>query len=261
MAGDVLKDIIAVKKERIAQARSAVSLDELKQKLHTAPAARPFARALQKPNQISLIAEIKRASPSRGVFRPDFDHCRIAAVYKELGVQAVSVLTEEDHFQGRLTHLRDVRELTALPLLRKDFIIEPYQLYESRAWGADAVLLIAECLSRDTLSELLALAGELGLECLVEVHSEKELRKILKLKVPTIGINNRNLRDLSVDFKTTEQLYPLVPREKTVVVESGISRRQDVLFLKILGVNAVLIGSAFMEAPDIRQRVEEIMGW
>ena len=121
--------------------------------------------------------------------------------------------------------------------------------------------MIAECLSRDTLSELLALAGELGLECLVEVHSEKELRKILKLKVPTIGINNRNLRDLSVDFKTTEQLYPLVPREKTVVVESGISRHQDVLFLKILGVNAVLIGSAFMEAPDIRQRVEEIMGW
>lgn len=261
MKTDMLKEIIKKKQERIAFAKQQVSLDDLKAQISGLGAARPFSPAISKPRTISLIAEIKKASPSRGVIREDFNVLDIAGTYQEAGVQAISVLTEEDYFQGSPAYLNEVRLAAQVPILRKDFILDAYQVYESRALGADAILLIADILTKDMISEFMEIARSLGLECLVEVHTEKELKKVLNLKVPLIGINNRDLHSLEVDFKITQQLFPLVPKEKTVVVESGVKTAQDVLFLKILGVNAVLIGEAFMSAANIRAKIEEVMGW
>jgi len=258
---DVLKDIVAKKRERIALAKQALPEEELKQRLIGLSPTRPFIEAITKPRQICLIAEIKKASPSKGVIREIFVPVEIARIYEETGVQAISVLTEEDFFSGNLAYLAEVRNAVKLPILRKDFILEPYQVYESRVFGADAILLIEDLLSRDKIIELTELAESIGLDCLVEVGDEKALKKALNLKVPLIGINNRNLHTLEVDSKTTEKLFTLIPKDKSVVVESGIKTSQDVLFLKILGVNAVLIGTAFMESPDIRRKVEEVMGW
>jgi len=258
---DALKEIVAKKKERLLQDKQTLGLEELKQRIAAAGPIRSFRQAISKPRNISLIAEIKKQSPSRGLIRQDFDHRQIASIYQELEVQAVSVVTEQDYFAGAPEFLSNVRDLVKMPLLRKDFIFDPYQVYESRALGADAILLIADLLTKDAIQELSGVATELGMDSLVEVHSEKELKKVLNLKMPLLGINNRDLHTLEVDLKTTERLYTLIPRDKTVVVESGIKTYQDTLFLKILGVNAVLIGEAFMEAPDIRKKVEEVMGW
>jgi indole-3-glycerol phosphate synthase len=259
---DALKDIIAKKKERLVLAKQALSEEELKAKALQSPAAKPFIEAINKPRVISLIAEVKKASPSKGVIRENFNLQEIATAYKEAGVQAVSVLTEEDYFLGNINYIAEVKAAADLPVLRKDFIFEAYQIYESRFFGADAILLIADLLTKDKLVELMEVASGLGLDYLVEVHTEKELKKVLTLKnVPLIGINNRDLHTLEVDLKTTEKLFTLIPRDKVVVVESGIKTYQDMLFLKVLGVNAVLIGEAFMASPDIRKKVEEVMGW
>ncbi|MDP2830957.1 MAG: indole-3-glycerol phosphate synthase TrpC [Candidatus Omnitrophota bacterium] len=258
---DILKQIVAKKKERILLAKQQLSQEDLIAKLAGLPATRPFKEAISKPKQICLIAEIKQASPSRGIIRQNFNLEEIARFYQEAGVQAVSVLTEEDFFSGNLAYLNQVKNIITGPILRKDFILESYQVYESRYFGADAILLIADLLTKDKLLELMQIADSLGLDYLVEVHDEKELKKVLSLKVPIIGINNRNLRTLEIDFKTTEKLFTLIPKEKIVVVESGIKNSQDVLFLKILGASSVLIGSTFMEAADIKSKVEEVMGW
>ncbi len=258
---DILKDIVAKKKERITLSQQQLSLEDLKAKLDGLPATRPFREAISKPRQISLIAEIKQASPSKGVIRQNFNLAEIARAYQEAGVQAVSVLTEEDFFSGNPAYLNEVKTIFSGPVLRKDFILESYQVYESRYLGADAILLIADLLTKDKLVEFMQIADELGLDYLVEVHDEKELKKVLNLKVPIIGINNRNLRTLEIDFKTTEKLFTLIPKDKVVVVESGIKNSQDVLFLKILGASAVLIGTAFMESADIKSKVDEVMGW
>ena len=259
---DILKDIVQKKKEKIILAKQEFPEADLRAKIQYLPPARPFIEAINKPRQISLIAEIKKQSPSAGVIRQDFNHHEIAKIYQEAGVQAISVLTEENYFGGNINYINEVKNFSDVPILRKDFILEPYQVLESRVFGADAVLLIADLLTQDTITELVAQAADLGMDSLVEVHSEKELKKVLKLKgVSLIGINNRDLHTLEVDFKITEKLFPLIPKDKTVVVESGIKSYQDVLFLKILGVNAVLIGEAFMEAQDIRKKVEEVMGW
>ena len=258
---DVLKEIIAKKKERLLLAKQNITEEELKARIHGLPATRSFIKAISKPRQISLIAEIKKASASRGLIREDFNLQAIARIYEEVQVQAVSVLTEEDYFLGQISYINEVKSVVSCPVLRKDFILEAYQVYESRLAGADAILLIADILTREQITEFMQIAAGLGLECLVEIHDEKELKKVLNLKVPLIGINNRNLRTLEVDFKNTEKLYPLIPKDKVVVVESGIKSYQDTLFLKILGVNVLLIGTAFMEAQDIRKKVEEIMGW
>lgn len=260
-AVDVLKEIVARKKERILQARQQLTQEQLQEKIIALPAPRPFLEAINKPRVISLIAEIKKASPSAGLIRPELNPADIARAYQEAGVQAISVLTEEDHFQGALGYLNEVKAVAEAPILRKDFILEPYQVYESRCFGADAILLIADLLSKDSLSELMGLSASLGMDCLVEAHTEKELKKVLNLKAPIIGINNRDLHTLEVDSKTTERLFPLIPKGKVVVVESGIKTSQDVLFLKILGVSACLIGQTFMQAQDIRAKVEEVMGW
>jgi indole-3-glycerol phosphate synthase len=258
---DILKDIIEKKKERIILAKQSFLEEDLKAKIKDLPPTRPFIQTIYKPRFISLIAEIKRQSPSSGIIRQEFNLGEIARAYQEVGVQAISVLTEEDFFGGNTSYINEVKNLVTVPVLRKDFILEPYQVYESRFFGADAILLIADLLSKERLSELIQLAESLGLDCLVEVHTEKELKKVLGLKASLIGINNRDLHTLEVDFKTTERLYPLIPKDKVVAVESGIKIRQDVLFLRILGVNAVLIGETFMEAEDIRKKVEEVMGW
>jgi indole-3-glycerol phosphate synthase len=259
---DALKNIIARKKEKIALNKQTLTQEELINRISTLPPTKPFIESIAKPKQISLIAEIKKASPSAGLIRQDFDPLKIASIYQEAQVQAISVLTEEDFFQGSLNDLNQVRQTISLPLLRKDFILEPYQVYEARAYGADAILLIADILTREAITELSELAQSLGLDALVEVHDEKELKKILKLKnLPLIGINNRSLNTFEVDFTTTQKLFPLIPKDKTVVVESGIKSYQDVLFLRILGVSAVLIGEAFMRADNIYNKVEEIMGW
>lgn len=259
---DLLKEIILKKKEKILFAKQQIPEEELKIRVQGLPPTRPFIEAISRPRQISLIAEVKKQSPSAGIIRQDFNPQEIAKIYQDAGVQAISVLTEEDYFGGNLSYINEIKGLINLPILRKDFILEPYQVCESRYFGADAILLIADLLSKQKLSELIGIAFDLGLDCLVEVHTEKELKKVLKLKnVSLIGINNRDLHTLEVDFKTTQKLFPLIPKDKVVVVESGIKSYQDVLFLKILGVSAVLIGEAFMEAPDIRKKVEEIMGW
>jgi indole-3-glycerol phosphate synthase len=283
---DILREIIQKKKEKVLLAKQNISEEDLKVKVQGLAPCRPFIEAINKPRQISLIAEIKKASPSRGIIRQDFNLQEIARIYQECGVQAISVLTEEDYFQGNISYVNEVRNLVEVPILRKDFILESYQVYESRLFGADAILLIVDLLTKDELSDLMGIANNLGMDCLVEVHTEKELKKILNLKVPLIpngitlvgqsaesrsnaqkfttfgiGINNRDLHTLEVDFKTTEKLFPLIPKEKTVIVESGIKTAQDVLFLKILGASAVLIGEVFMQAQDIKGKIEEIMGW
>ncbi|MEK6728241.1 MAG: indole-3-glycerol phosphate synthase TrpC [Candidatus Omnitrophota bacterium] len=259
---DTLKEIIQKKKEKTLLAKQALPEEELKARLQGLPAARPFIEAISRRGEISLIAEIKKASPTLGIIRENFNLLEISSAYKEAGVQAVSVLTEEDFFLGNISYINEAKNLIDVPILRKDFILEPYQVYESRAYGADAVLLIAELLNQEAISQLVEIASGIGLDCLVEVHTDKELKKILKLKgISLIGINNRNLHTLEVDSKTTEKLFPLIPKDKTVVVESGIKSYQDVLFLKILGVSALLIGSAFMQAYDINKKVEEVMGW
>jgi indole-3-glycerol phosphate synthase len=280
---DILKEIVLKKKEKILLAKQQLTEEALKERLSGLAPARPFIEAINKARQISLIAEIKKASPSRGIIRENFNHLELAKIYADSGAQAISVLTEEDYFLGNISFINEVKSITELPVLRKDFILEPYQIYESRVFGADAVLLIADLLSVERLCELISLAESLGLDCLVEVHEEKELKKVLNLKIPAplenqkepgpkrgntkkfidfvIGINNRNLHTLEVDFKITEKIFPLVPKDRIIVVESGIKKAQDVLFLKILGASAVLIGEAFMEACDIKAKIEEIMGW
>ena len=258
---DVLGEIIAKKRERINLAKQQLCLEDLKSRIQGLEPARRFIEAIDKPRKISLIAEIKKASPSCGVIRQDFDPVRIAGIYKQAGAQALSILTCEDYFMGDIDYLQQVRQAVDLPILRKDFIIEPYQIYESRAFGCDALLLIAGLLTQKALSEFLDLAHSLGLECLVETHTESDIKKALKAKAGLIGINNRDLHTLEVDIKTTQRLYPLIPKDKPVVVESGIKTYQDVLFLKILGVRAVLIGQAFMQARDINQTVNQVMGW
>lgn len=258
---DTLEEIVLKKQEKILLAKQNLPEEDLKAQISNLAPTRPFIEAINKPRLVSLIAEIKRQSPSRGIIREDLNHQEVAKIYQDCGVQAISVLTEEDYFAGNISYINEIKNLVELPILRKDFILESYQVYESRFYGADAILLIADLLSKEKLLELTRLAGDLGLDCLVEVHSEKELRKVLSLKDIIIGINNRNLHTLEVDFKITEKLYPLIPKDRIVVVESGIKTYQDILFLKILGVRAVLIGEAFMEAQDIKKKVEEIMGW
>lgn len=258
---DCLKDIISRKKERIILAKQALSEDDLKNKVFGMPLPRPFIEAINKPKAISLIAEIKKQSPSQGVICQEFVPADIAKSYKEAGAQGISVLTEEDFFAGSPDFINQVKSAADLPVLRKDFIIDTYQVYESRIIGADAILLIADLLAKDKILEFMKIADSLGLDCLVEVHTEKELKKVLDLKVPLIGINNRDLHTLEVDSKTTERLITLVPKDKVVVVESGLKNSQDILFLKILGVKAVLVGESILRAEDKPEKIKDLMGW
>ena len=263
MQSDFLKEVILKKKEKLIIKKSQLPLEVLKEKLNSF-SKKPisFYKAISKKNKLCLIAEIKKSSPCQGVLREDFDPLKIASDYKEVGADSLSVLTEKDYFGGDLSYISLIKEKIDLPILRKDFIVDLYEVYESKLAGAAALLLIVELFSKETLSEYLEIAENLEIECLLEINSEKDLKRALSLKkAKIIGINNRNLHTLEVDLKTTERLFPLIPKDKIVVVESGISNYKDVLFLKVLGVNAVLIGSAFMTASDIKSKVKEVMGW
>jgi indole-3-glycerol phosphate synthase len=255
----ILDRIVADKREELARRQREEPFGTLRWKTRGMPAPRSLAAALR-ARRPGLIAEIKRASPSRGPLRADLDVVALARIYAEAGASAISVLTEERYFQGSLADLKAVREAVDVPLLRKDFIFDMYQVFEARAYGADAVLLIAAILNPGLLTSLIALARSLGLECLVEVHDEPELERALMAGAEIVGINNRDLRTFEVDLATTERLRPLVPAEVTVVAESGVHTRADVQRLAALDVHGVLIGEALVLADDPAAKIRELFG-
>ena len=249
---DILNRILATKKDEVAAARSRVSLSELKVLARDAGPARDFVGAIQTriaAGQPAVIAEIKKASPSKGVIRADFDPAGIAVSYQRGGATCLSVLTDRDYFQGAPEFLQAARVACALPVLRKDFMIDPYQVYESRAMGADCILLIVAALSLTRMQELEALAHELGMAVLVESHNADELATAMQLTTPLMGINNRNLRTFDVSLHTTLDLLPAI-QNRIAITESGILAPADVALMREHGVNAFLVGEAFMRAPD-----------
>jgi indole-3-glycerol phosphate synthase len=254
----MIDDIVAEKREEVAQRKRELPLSVLKERIAQSRAPLDFAAAIN-GDSTRLIAEVKRASPSRGVLCPDFDPVALARSYAQAGAAAISVLTEVNYFEGSIDHLVAIREAVNLPLLRKDFIFDPYQIYESRAYGADALLLIVAILSQEQLEELLSLSRSLGLRCLVEVHNESEVERALISGAEIIGINNRDLTTFAVDINTTHRLRPLIPRGRIVVSESGINRREDIEKLKEWGVGAVLVGEALVTADDIPTRMKELL--
>jgi indole-3-glycerol phosphate synthase len=250
---DVLQRIVAAKRAEILAAKRRVAPAELERRARAAAPARDFVGALRgklAAGRAAVIAEIKRASPSRGVLRADFDPASIARSYEIAGAACMSVLTDKEFFQGAAEHLEEARAACRLPALRKDFILEPYQVYESRSLGADCILLIAAALSAEAMSELEAVAASLGMAVLVEVHDGAELKAALTLKTPLLGINNRNLRTFETRLETTLELLPQVPAGRVVVTESGILAPHDVARMRAQGVHTFLVGEAFMRAPD-----------
>ena len=256
----ILDDIIANKKEELSGTKRRSSLAEVKARAADAGPVRGFGKALSRSGAIRLIAEVKKASPSKGVIREDFDPVRIAQTYEKSGASCISVLTEEKFFQGRLEYLAAVRKAAGLPLLRKDFIIDEYQVYEARAAGADAILLIAACLEKNQMAEYLGIAGQLGLDALVESHTYRELDKALLAGATLVGINNRDLSTFTVSLDTTLDLLKDIPDDRIVVSESGIKTRDDVVKLEKAGVDAVLVGEGLMREKDIGKKVKELLG-
>jgi len=254
----MLEKIVALKKERVEQRKKVLSLSCLKERIARQRPPLDFASALV-GDRIRLIAEVKQSSPSRGVLNPNLNPTKLAKTYAEGGAAAISVLSEENYFKGSIDYLAAIREVVRLPLLRKDFIFDPYQVYESRAYGADALLLIAAILSRPQLEELLSLSHSLGLRCLVEVHKENEVERALRSKARIIGINNRDLATFNIDINTTRRLRPLIPQTRIVVSESGIKTRSDTEKLKEWGVNAILVGEALVTAGDILTKMRELV--
>jgi indole-3-glycerol phosphate synthase len=262
-AGGILERILAVKADELAAARRACSFEEVRRAAHDAPAARDFTGALRAQlarGAAGVIAEIKKASPSKGVLRPNFEPAAIAESYAAHGAACLSVLTDTTFFQGKLDDLRAAREACTLPVLRKDFTIEPYQIYEARAAGADCILLIVAALDPVKMRELEVVARELGMAVLVEAHDAAELDRALGLTTPLIGINNRNLRTFETRLETTLQLLERVPQGRLVVTESGISTRADVERMREAGVGCFLVGEAFMRADVPGLELEQLFG-
>jgi len=256
----ILERIVARSLLELEARKRSQPLAELQEAALGQPAALDFSSALR-GDRIQLIAEVKKASPSRGIIRLDFNPVEIARTYAGNGASAISVLTEARYFEGSLDYLRDIRNAlgNSLPLLRKDFICDPYQVYESRAYGADSLLLIVAILNPERLEELLGLSHQLNMSCLVEVHNETELEAALKSGARIIGLNNRDLRTLAVDMAVTEQLRPLIPPDRVVVSESGIRDRSDMEKLERWGVDAALVGESLMSAPDIAAKMKELL--
>jgi len=260
---DILKKIIEYKLGEVASARTRTTLAELK--AHIADledTPRGFERALRDAaatGWTAIIAEIKKGSPSKGIIRPDFNPLDIAEIYQNNGATCLSVLTDEHFFLGHLRYLALIRETVSLPLLRKDFIIDPYQIYEARAAGADAVLLIAACLELSQLREFTAVAHELHLDVLLEVHDESEMEKALQTECSLIGVNNRNLRTFAIDLETTSRLACMMPANCMLVTESGINNRADIKRLKDNGAGAFLVGESLMREEDIAAKLQELL--
>ena len=250
---NILEQILATKTEEIQQRQAQISLAELKQRILKAPQTKGFVSALQQrasQQQAGIIAEIKKASPSKGVIRADFDPVAIAQSYASAGATCLSVLTDQQYFQGHDNYLVQVGQAVSLPLLRKDFTIDEYQVYEARAIGADCILLIVSALSAEQLNQLHTLAASLELDVLIEVHDAAELETALTLQPKLIGINNRNLKTFVTDLKTTIDLLPQIPSGVTVVTESGISRIEDIKLMQQHEVFCFLVGEAFMRADE-----------
>ncbi len=253
----ILDEIVAAKRRELETAQREMPLATLKLRVAELPEARLFNKALRGPG-VSLIAEVKKASPSKGLLCPDFDPTALARTYEKAGAAAVSVLTEKDHFQGSLDYLTAVKEAVRIPVLRKDFIFDPYQVYEAAAAGADALLLIVAILSDEQLKELLDLSTGLGLACLVEVHDEAEMARAAKAGADIIGINNRDLATFKVDMGVTKRLASLAPVGTVIVSESGIRTRDDILRLKEHGADAVLIGETLITSGDIPDTIRRL---
>ncbi|MFY8116333.1 MAG: indole-3-glycerol phosphate synthase TrpC [Roseateles sp.] len=250
---DILKRIVAVKHEEVAAARARLPLAAVREQAEADRVTRGFERALRAKiaaGHSGVIAEIKKASPSKGVIRADFRPAEIAQSYERHGAACLSVLTDEQFFQGSADYLRQARAAVALPVLRKDFMVDEYQVFEARAMGADCILLIAACLDDAQMADLEAVAQSLGLDVLVEVHDGAELARALRLKTPLVGINNRNLRSFEVTLDTTLGLLQDVPADRLLVTESGILAPADVQLMRAAQVHAFLVGEAFMRAPD-----------
>lgn len=260
---DILDQILAVKREEVAAAQAAKPLATLRAEAEAQPKSRDFVASLRAKlgaGRAAIIAEIKKASPSKGVIRPDFKPAEIAADYEQHGAACLSVLTDRQFFQGSTEYLRQARAACALPVLRKDFMIDPYQVYEARALGADAILLIVAALSDAQMAELEDLAFSLGMAVLVESHDAGELDRALKLKTPLQGINNRNLRTFEVSLNTTLSQLSRIPADRIVVTESGILAPADVALMKEHGVHAFLVGEAFMRAPSPGAELARLFG-
>ena len=260
MTDTVLDRIVAVKRREIAEARDRVSETELRRRLTDAPPVRDFFAALAKPGPIRLIAEVKKASPSAGVIREDFDPVTIARIYEQHGASCLSVLTDEPHFQGRLDYLTAVRQQVGLPVLRKDFVLDSYQVIEARAAGADAVLLIAECLDDCNLRKLHNEIVELGMTPLVELYDPHNLSRVLEAGATLVGVNNRDLRTFKVDLEHSLRLRSEIPAECVMVSESGVKTHADVKRLQAAGVDAILVGESLMCEPDIGAAVDRLLG-
>lgn len=254
----ILDQIVAAKRLEIASLKKTMPLARLQEAVMDLPQTRDFRQAISH-RPCAIIAEVKRSSPSKGRIREQFDPVQIARIYQEHGAQAVSVLTDEQFFEGKGAYLAAIKKTIALPLLRKDFVIDSYQIYETRILKADALLLIAAILEQGQLREYIRLAGHLGLAPLVEVHTEKELAKALAAGAEIIGINNRDLQTFSTDLKRTLELVPSIPKGKIIVAESGITTRKDIELLMEAGVHCFLIGEALMRADDIGGKLRELL--
>jgi indole-3-glycerol phosphate synthase len=260
---DILKQIVEVKHQEVAAARKRVSLEAMRDDAFSRVLTRDFVGALRRKiadGQSAVIAEIKKASPSKGLLRADFIPADIAQSYAEAGAACLSVLTDRQFFQGQNDFLKQARASCDLPVLRKDFMVDAYQIYESRVVGADCILLIAACLDDAQMAELEAIAHSLDMAVLVEVHDRAELERALKLKTPLLGINNRDLRTFEVKLETTLSLMELVPPGKLLVTESGILAQADVQRMRAAGVHAFLVGEAFMRADDPGTALQALFG-
>ncbi|MBT9148710.1 MAG: Indole-3-glycerol phosphate synthase [Dehalococcoidia bacterium] len=254
----ILDEIVASTKKLIANRKSRVSIAEMAQAARDQTPPRDFAAALGGSN-IRLIAEVKRASPSKGLLAPNIAAAALARTYEKAGAAAISVLTETEYFRGSLADLEAVRTAVSLPILHKDFVLDPYQVYEARAHGADAVLLIVAILSPGELQNLLKTTHSLGMVALVEVHDREDLEQALAVDPKIIGINNRSLADFSLSLETTVELRPLVPGGKIIVSESGIHTRDDVKTLEDIGVDAILVGEALVRSADPARKIRELL--
>ncbi|MCK5534635.1 indole-3-glycerol phosphate synthase TrpC [bacterium] len=255
---NILQEIVENKKIELKKRKALISIDKLKNSLLSLSPIRNFKDAISKEGKLNLIAEIKKSSPSAGHICMDFNPSKLAVIYEENGAAAISVLTEEKYFEGKINYLEEVRKCSSLPLLCKDFVVDEYQFYQARYYGADAILLIAGILKEEELIQFLTLGKKLGLDCLVEVHQADEIKKVLNSGAEIIGINNRNLRDFSVNIETTLELRQMIPDDKVIVSESGIKNREDVLLLQKAKINAILIGQSFLESKNPAQKMKEL---
>ena len=260
MTMTILDEIVISKQAEVAAARHSLPREKLEEQLAAAPLVRDFRAALAGPGPIRLIAEIKKASPSAQVIRNDFDPVKIAMTCQAHGAVCLSVLTDTPYFQGHLAYLVQIRQSTIIPLLRKDFLIDEYQVVQARSAGADAVLLIAEILDDTSISRLLQLAHRLGMAALVEFHDEENLPRVLDLGADLIGINNRDLRHFGTDIEHTLRLRDQIPAEVVLVSESGIRSRRDVERLQAAGISAILVGESLMRAPNVGIALEQLLG-